>query len=101
MPLLLRTYAVLVAVGNGDECWCGSNNFYLYFNSTDVHDYKCYYIPYDCDNTFGIGKKECLYAAGGSPATQNPFEWGHPDNPLVARTASCPTALSATGHAQS
>ena len=84
VPLLLRTYAVIVATGFWDDYWCDSNNFYFYFNSTDGHDYTFYYIPYDCDNTFGIGNGGLEYAAL-APATQDPFKWGHTSNPLITR----------------
>ena len=84
IPLLMRTYAVTVAVGLWDDYWCDNNNFYFYFNSTDPTDYKFYLIPYDCDNTFGIGNAGVL-PAGANPAAQDPYKWGKTSNPLMTR----------------
>ena len=69
VELLLRTYAVNVAVGMWDDYWNNGNNYYLYFNSQDLTDYKVFMIPYDYDNT--LGTSNCY-----DPATQNPLDWG-------------------------
>ena len=69
VELLLRTYAVNVAVGMWDDHWVNGNNFYLYFNSTDLYDYRFFFIPYDYDNTLGTSG---MIDAG----RQNPFDWG-------------------------
>ena len=70
VELLLKTYAVNVAVGMWDDHWVNGNNFYVYFNSTDLYDYKFFFIPYDYDNTLGTSG---IIDAG----RQNPYEWGN------------------------
>lgn len=67
--LLLRTYAVNVAVGMWDDHWNNGNNYYLYFDSTDKLNYKVFFLPYDYDNT--LGTSNCY-----DPAKQNPTQWG-------------------------
>ena len=69
VELLMRTYAVNVAVGMWDDMWNNGNNYYLYFNSTDLYDYKVFLIPYDYDNTLGTSN---AYDA----AKQDPYNWG-------------------------
>lgn len=69
VELLMRTYAVNVAVGMWDDMWNNGNNYYLYFNSTDLYDYKVFLIPYDYDNTLGTSN---AYDA----ARQDPYNWG-------------------------
>lgn len=69
VELLLRTYAVNVAVGMWDDMWNNGNNYYLYFNSLDMYDYKVFLIPYDYDNT--LGTSNCYDAA-----KQDPYNWG-------------------------
>ena len=69
IELLMRTYAVNVAVGMWDDMWAGGNNYYLYFNSTDKYDYKVFLIPYDYDNS--LGTSHVLDAA-----KQDPYNWG-------------------------
>ena len=69
VELLMRTYAVNVAVGMWDDYWNNGNNYYLYFSTTDKFDYKVYFIPYDYDNTLGTSN---AYDA----AKQNPLKWG-------------------------
>ena len=69
VELLMRTYAVNVAVGMWDDMWNNGNNYYLYFNSTDTYDYKVFLIPYDYDNTLGTSN---TYDA----AKQDPYNWG-------------------------
>ena len=69
VELLMRTYAVNVAVGMWDDLWANGNNYYLYFNSTDKYDYKVFFIPYDYDNTLGTS----IYY---DPAKQDPYNWG-------------------------
>ena len=69
VELLMRTYAVNVAVGMWDDMWNNGNNYYLYFNSTDKFDYKVFFIPYDYDNTLGTSN---AYDA----AKQDPYNWG-------------------------
>ena len=84
VPLFLRTYAAFVGIGFWDDYWNNNNNYYVYFNSTDKQNYKFYFIPYDCDNTFGIGSNDCP-PAGKDPAGTDPFNWGNPKNPLVVK----------------
>ena len=69
VELLMKTYAVNVAVGMWDDYWNNGNNYYLYFNSTDKLDYKFYMIPYDYDNSLGTSNTY-------DPAKQNPLSWG-------------------------
>lgn len=70
VELLMKTYAVNVAVGMWDDLWNNGNNYYLYFNSLDKYNYKVFLIPYDYDNTLGTSN---VY----DPARQNPLKWGH------------------------
>lgn len=79
VPLLLRTYAVNVAVGMWDDYWNNKNNYYLYFNTTDKYNYKVYFIPFDYDNT--LGTSYMLADAG----RQDPLNWGDNSNPLICR----------------
>ena len=69
VELLMRTYAVNVAVGMWDDMWNNGNNYYLYFNSTDLYDYKVFLLPYDYDNSLGTSN---AYDA----AKQDPYNWG-------------------------
>lgn len=69
VELLMKTYAVNVAVGMWDDMWNNGNNYYLYFNSLDMYDYKVFLIPYDYDNT--LGTSNCYDAA-----KQDPYNWG-------------------------
>ena len=68
VELLLKTYAVNVAVGMWDDYWCNQNNYYIYFNSTDPENYKFFFIPYDYDNTLGTSS---IIDAG----RQDPCNW--------------------------
>ena len=80
--LLLKTYAVNVAVGMWDDYWNNANNYYIYFNSRHLHDYKFFFIPYDYDNTLGTS----LDCGNQSDAgRQDPLRWGNNNNPLIAR----------------
>ena len=82
VDLLLRTLAVNVAVGMWDDYWNNSNNYYLYFTTEDIYDYKVYLIPYDYDNTLGTS----LACGNQSDAgRQNPLEWGVDTNKLIQR----------------
>ena len=49
--------------------WNNGNNYYLYFNSTDLYDYKVFLLPYDYDNTLGTSN-------GYDAAKQDPYNWG-------------------------
>lgn len=78
VDLLLKTYAVNVAVGMWDDYWANSNNYFLYFNSTDSNSYKVFLIPYDYDNTLGTSS---MFDAG----RQDPYHWGRSDCLLMEK----------------
>jgi len=80
--LLLRTYAVNVAVGMWDDYWNNANNYYIYFNSRDLNDYHFYFIPYDYDNTLGTSLSCGVQDDAGR---QDPLNWGSSKNPLISR----------------
>ena len=81
--LLLRTYAVNVAVGMWDDYWNNTNNFYIYFNSTDPTNYKFYLIPYDYDNTLGTSHNCGVQNDSGR---HDALKWGNSDvSPLLAK----------------
>ena len=82
MDLLLKTYAVNVAVGMWDDYWNNANNYYIYFNGRGTSGYKFYFIPYDYDNTLGT----TLRCGGQDDAgRQSPLNWGNDNNRLIAR----------------
>ena len=83
IELFLRTYAVNVAVGMWDDYWCNSNNYYLYFNSTDPAKYKVFFIPYDYDNTLGTSG---IIDSG----RQDPMHWGNDSYPLMTKILQNP-----------
>ena len=74
VDLLLRTYAVNVAVGMWDDHWNNSNNFYIYFNSNSSRDYKFFFIPYDYDNTLGTSH---VCGAQTDSGRHDPYKWGN------------------------
>lgn len=81
--LLLRTYAVNVAIGMWDDYWNNTNNFYIYFNSTDSEKYKFYLLPYDNDNTLGTSHNCGVQTDSGR---HNPLEWGDSNiSPLIGK----------------
>lgn len=82
VDLLLRTYAVNVAVGMWDDYWNNANNYYLYFTTEDLYDYKVYLLPYDYDNTLGTSS-QC--GAQSDSGRQDPLHWGQDGNPLIKR----------------
>lgn len=83
VELLLRTYAVNVAVGMWDDYWCNQNNYYLYFNTTDKYDYRFFFIPYDYDNTLGSSG---IIDSG----RQNPLAWGDSSRKLIGKLLEYP-----------
>lgn len=83
VELLLKTYAVNVAVGMWDDYWCNQNNYYLYFNSSDKYDYKFWFIPYDYDNTLGTSG---IIDSG----RQNPLNWGDSSRKLIGKLLEYP-----------
>ena len=83
VELLLKTYAVNVAVGMWDDYWCNQNNYYIYFNSSDKYDYKFFFIPYDYDNTLGTSS---IIDAG----RQDPLNWGDNGRKLIRKILDYP-----------
>ena len=82
VDLLLKTYAVNVAVGMWDDYWNNANNYYLYFNGKELTGYKFYLIPYDYDNTLGTSLRCGVQDDSGR---HDPLHWGNDKNPLIAR----------------
>lgn len=80
VELLLKTYAVNVAVGMWDDYWNNSNNYYLYFNTSDPTAYRVFLIPYDYDNTLGTSGQTGVQSDSGR---QDPLRWGSESNPLI------------------
>lgn len=82
VDLLLKTYAVNVAVGMWDDYWNNANNYYIYFNGKGLTGYKFFFIPYDYDNTLGTSLRCGVQDDAGQ---QNPLNWGNNNNRLIAR----------------
>ena len=82
VDLLLRTYAVNVAVGMWDDYWNNANNYYIYFNGKETSGYQFFFIPYDYDNTLGTSLRCGVQDDAGR---QNPLQWGNDNNRLIAR----------------
>ena len=82
VDLLLKTYAVNVAVGMWDDYWNNANNYYLYFNGKGLSDYKFFFIPYDYDNTLGTSLRCGVQDDAGR---HDPLHWGNDNNRLIAR----------------
>ena len=82
VDLLLKTYAVSVAVGQWDDYWNNGNNYYLYFTTEDIYDYKFYLIPYDYDNTLGTTYNCGVQTDAGR---HDPLNWGLNSNRLIQR----------------
>lgn len=81
--LLLRTYAANVVVGMWDDYWNNSNNFYIYFNSSDKDNYQFFFIPYDYDNTLGTSNNCGVQSDSGR---QSPLQWGDTGRcPLIGK----------------
>lgn len=85
--LLLRTIAVSVTVGSWDDYWCNHNNWYLYFDSTDMDSYHFYYIPFDFDYTLGTSGDTYFQK---DAALEDPLTWGTVTNPLIYRILKVP-----------
>jgi len=72
---LLRLYAVNVLVGMWDDYWKNQgNNYYLYFDEKG----RAYFIPYDYDNTLGIGIQNF-----GNMGTEHVIKWGPSPKPVL------------------
>ena len=82
VDLLLKTYAVNVAVGMWDDYWNNANNYYIYFSGKGLNDYKFFFIPYDYDNTLGTSLHCGVQNDSGR---HDPLHWGNDNNPLIAR----------------
>jgi len=82
VDLLLRTYAINVAVGMWDDYWNNANNYYLYFNGRHLTGYQVFFIPYDYDNTLGTSL-DC--GVQSDAVKHDPLQWGSSNNPLIAR----------------
>lgn len=87
VELLLKTYAVNVAVGMWDDYWNNFNNYYLFFNSNDLNDYKFYFIPYDYDESLG---RTSACGVQKDAVTHDPLAWGRPENNLISKIISFP-----------
>lgn len=87
VSLLLKMYAVNVAVGHWDDYWNNMNNYYLYFNSRDDSEYKVFMLPYDYDNTLGTSHYCGVQSDSGR---QDPYNWGIKQCPLISRIISIP-----------
>jgi len=74
----LKYLAVDMTIGNWDDYWYNKNNYFLYDNPESG---KFEFIPYDCDNTFGI----CW--DGNDWGTRNIYSWGENslERPLTYR----------------
>ena len=82
VDLLLKTYAVNVAVGMWDDYWNNANNYYIYFSGRGLDDYRFFFIPYDYDNTLGTSLRCGVQDDAGR---QSPIYWGNNNNRLIAR----------------
>ena len=82
VDLLLRTYAVNVAVGMWDDYWNNCNNYYLYILAGEGNDYKVWFIPYDYDNTLGTSLACGVQKDSGR---QDPWKWGQDYTPLMTK----------------
>ncbi len=82
VDLLLKTYAVNVAVGMWDDYWNNANNYYIYFNNKGLEGYQFFFLPYDYDNTLGTSLRCGVQEDAGR---QNPLNWGNDNNRLIAR----------------
>lgn len=87
VDLLMRTLAVNVAVGMWDDYWNNYNNYYLYFTTEHLTDYKVYMIPYDYDNTLGTSADCGVQHDSGR---HDPLNWGHDSNLFISRILAIP-----------
>lgn len=87
VELLLRTYAVNVGVGNWDDYWNHATNYYIYFNSRDVNNYKFFFVPYDYDEVLGRTASDTYQK---DAVIANPLNWGDPQNDLIFKIISFP-----------
>lgn len=89
VDFFIKTYAVNILVGMDDDYWGNANNYYLYFDNSKNGSGKCYFIPFDYDNTLGS-------SIDGDKTYTNPLEWGtnkdghKHDRPLLDRLIEVP-----------
>ncbi len=89
---LLQYFAANVLLGNWDDYWSLSNNYFLYFEPS-----KNYFhiIPYDYDNSLGISWSNIDWA------TVNPYVFGKVVDgyrPLIERTLQIPEFRNLYSH---
>ncbi len=93
VDLFIKTYAVNILCGNDDDYWGNANNYYLYFDNGDKGTNKCYFIPFDFDNTLG-------QSIDGDGVLKNPLTWGTKtsgekcNRPLMDRLLEVPEYLA-------
>jgi len=93
VDFFIKTYAVNILCGMDDDYWGNANNYYLYFDNSKKGSGKCYFIPFDYDNTLGG-------SISGDRVTTNPLEWGitadgvRHDRPLLDRLLEVPEYLN-------
>ncbi len=87
VDLLLKMYAANVALGHWDDYWNNMNNYYLYFDSRDIENYKVYLLPYDYDNTLGTSHNCGVQSDSGR---QDPFHWGIKECILISKLLQWP-----------
>ncbi len=79
----LKILAVNAVIGNWDEYWNFSSNYYLYLEKNG----QIHFIPYDYDNILGTG----LPARKIDPGTRSVINWGNSRTaPLVRRIMRIP-----------
>lgn len=84
VDFFIKTYAVNMLFGMDDDYWGNANNYYLYFDNGKNGNEKCYYIPFDYDNSLGC-------SITGDKVFTNPFLWGNGHNrPLLDRLLEVP-----------
>ncbi|MCD8079264.1 MAG: CotH kinase family protein [Bacteroides sp.] len=83
VELFLKTQALSVMLGNWDDYWINSNNFYFYFNKEEG---KFFFIPYDMEATLGTSS---VLVPDKDSAIQNILKWGQ-DYPLIQKLIEIP-----------
>ena len=84
--LLMYTFAVSAVTGNWEDYWNMGQNYYMYFNTTHLSDYKVYFIPHRFDVSLGNIRIDYMM----DPARQNPYTWGKQSSTLMVRLMSYP-----------
>lgn len=84
VDFFIKTYAVNILLGMDDDYWGNRNNYYLYFDNGKEGSGKCYFIPFDYDNSLGN-------SINGDKTYSDPFKWGNGENrPLIDRLLEVP-----------